>query len=168
MHTEAQESLGSQRIHQPPPEMGSWQELLDFGLFWGSQAEWKWAILNQHPPTHLGFPGGVVVKNSPAYPRDTRVVGSIPGSGRSPGEGNGNPLQYSCLENPMDRGAWRATDHGVAKSWTRRTRLHCLLIHGRNSAPPRPAECTFQLTGPVCNRSLRGHSCSMSLLIFLT
>ena len=45
--------------------------------------------------------------------------GSILGSGRSPGEGNGNPLQYSCLENPMDRGAWLATVHGVAKSWTR-------------------------------------------------
>ena len=44
--------------------------------------------------------------------------GSIPGSGRSPGEGNGNPLQYSCLENPMDRGAWWATIHGVAKSRT--------------------------------------------------
>ena len=46
-------------------------------------------------------------------------LGSIPGSGRSPGEGNGNPLQYSCLENPMDGGAWWATVHGVAKSWTR-------------------------------------------------
>ena len=46
-------------------------------------------------------------------------LGSIPGSGRSPGEGNGNPLQYSCLENPMDGGAWRATVHGVAKSQTR-------------------------------------------------
>ena len=44
--------------------------------------------------------------------------GSIPGSGRSPGEGNGNPLEYSCLENPMDREAWRATVHWVAKSWT--------------------------------------------------
>ena len=44
--------------------------------------------------------------------------GSIPGSGRSPGEGNGNPLQYSCLENPMDRGAWRTTVHGVSKSRT--------------------------------------------------
>ena len=44
--------------------------------------------------------------------------GWIPGSGRSPGEGNGNPLQYSCSENPMDRAAWRATVHGVAKSWT--------------------------------------------------
>ena len=47
--------------------------------------------------------------------------GSIPGSGRSPGEGNGNPLQYSCLENPMDRGAWRATVHGVSKSQTQLT-----------------------------------------------
>ena len=45
-------------------------------------------------------------------------LGSIPGSGRSPGEGNGNPLQYSCLENPMDRGTWWATVHGVTKSWT--------------------------------------------------
>ena len=45
-------------------------------------------------------------------------LGSIPGSGRSPGEGNGNPLQYYCLENPMDRGAWQATVHGVAKSQT--------------------------------------------------
>ena len=47
-----------------------------------------------------------------------RETQSIPGSGRSPAEGNGNPLQYSCLENPMDRGAWWATLHGVAKSWT--------------------------------------------------
>ena len=46
-------------------------------------------------------------------------LGSIRGLGRSPGEGNGNPLQYSCLENPMDQGAWWATVHGVAKSWTR-------------------------------------------------
>ena len=52
------------------------------------------------------------LKNPPANSGD---VGSIPGSGRSPGEGNGNPLQYSCLENPMDRGAWWATVHGVAK-----------------------------------------------------
>ena len=50
--------------------------------------------------------------------------GSIPGSGRCPGEGNGNPLQYSCLENPTDRGAWRATVHGVTKSWPRLKRLN--------------------------------------------
>ena len=60
-----------------------------------------------------------MVKNPPANKRDVRDAGSIPGSGRSLGEGNGNPLQYSCLENPMDRGAWEATVHGVAKSWTR-------------------------------------------------
>ena len=58
------------------------------------------------------FPGGSVVKKPPA---NTGDVGSIPGSGRSPGEGNSNPLQYSYLENPMDRGAWRATVHGVSK-----------------------------------------------------
>ena len=56
-----------------------------------------------------------MVKNSPANIGD---LGSIPGSGRSPGGGYGNPLQYSCLGNPMDRGAWRATVHGVTKSRT--------------------------------------------------
>ena len=60
----------------------------------------------------MGFPGGSVVKNLPANAGDT---GLIPGSGRSPGEGNGNLLQYSCLGNPMDRGAWWATFHGVTK-----------------------------------------------------
>ena len=64
----------------------------------------------------MDFPGGSVVKNLPDNVGDT---GSIPGPGRSPGVGNGNPLQYSCLENAMDRGAWRATVHGVAKRWTR-------------------------------------------------
>ena len=59
-----------------------------------------------------------MVKNSPANAGDIRVVGSIPGSGRSSGGGHGNPLQYSCLENPMDRGLWQATVHGVTKSWT--------------------------------------------------
>ena len=58
----------------------------------------------------------LVVKNPPASSGDIRSEGSIPGSGRSPGGGNGHPLQYSCLENPMDKGAWRATLHGVTKS----------------------------------------------------
>ena len=62
-----------------------------------------------------GFPGGSEVKMPACNERD---LDSIPGSGRSPGEGNGNPLQYSCLENPMDRGAWWAIVHGVAKSRT--------------------------------------------------
>ena len=61
----------------------------------------------------LGFPGGSVVKNLPANAGDE---GLIPGSGRAPGKGNGNPLQYSFLENPMDRGARWATVHGAAKS----------------------------------------------------
>ena len=60
-----------------------------------------------------------VVKNLPAHAGDARDVGSIPGLGRSSGVGNGNPLQYSFLENPMDRGAWRATVHGVTKSQAR-------------------------------------------------
>ena len=62
------------------------------------------------------FPGGSDGKASVYNLGD---LGFIPGSGRSPGEGNGKPLQYYCLENPMDRGAWQATVHGVAKSWTR-------------------------------------------------
>ena len=69
--------------------------------------------------THWGFPGGTLVKNPPASTGDARDVGSIPGLGRSSGIGNGNPLQYSCLQNSMDRGAWWATVHGVAKSRTR-------------------------------------------------
>ena len=69
----------------------------------------------------LGFPGGSDSKESTCNVGD---LGSIPGSGRSPGEGNGNPLQYSCLRNPMDRGARWATVHGVAKSRTRLTTEH--------------------------------------------
>ena len=60
----------------------------------------------------------LVVKNMSANARDAKDLGLILGLGRSPGEGHGNPLQYSCLENPMDRGAWRATVHAVAKSQT--------------------------------------------------
>ena len=68
------------------------------------------------PIPKLGFPGGSEVKASASTAGD---LGSIPGSGRSPREGNGNPLQDSCLENPMDGGAWWATVHRVAKSRTR-------------------------------------------------
>jgi len=77
-----------------------------------------------HTHTHIylrayihtqGFPGGTSGKESNCNPLD---LGSITGRRRSPGEGNGNPLQYSCLENPMDRGAWWATVHGVTKSRT--------------------------------------------------
>ena len=63
-----------------------------------------------------GFPGGTVVKNLPANSGDARNLGLIPGSRRFPGGGNGNPLQYSCLENPRERGAWQATVHRFTKS----------------------------------------------------
>ena len=68
-----------------------------------------------------------MVKNPLANAGDARDVGSIPELGRSPGGGHGNPLQYSCLENPRDRGAWRATVHGVTQSQTslKRLSMHC-------------------------------------------
>ena len=73
---------------------------------------WKSTVFNKN----MGFPGGSDGKESACNVGD---LGSIPELGRSPGGGHGNPLQYSCLENPMDRGAWRATVHGVTKSQTR-------------------------------------------------
>ena len=64
-----------------------------------------------------------MVKNPPANTGDVREAGLTPGSGRSPGGGHGNPLQYSCLQNPMDREAWQATVHRVEKSWTQLKQL---------------------------------------------
>ena len=66
----------------------------------------------------MGFPGGARGKNPPDNAGDVRDLGSVPGLGRSPGEGNGNPLPYSFLGNSTDRGAWWATVHGVEKNWT--------------------------------------------------
>ena len=67
---------------------------------------------------YISFHGGSVVKNLPANARDAGDMGLIPGSRRSLGEGNGNPLQYSCLKNPMNRGTWWAIVDGVTKSQT--------------------------------------------------
>ena len=77
----------------------------------------------------MGFPGGSVIKNLLANAEDTS---SIPGSGRSPGDGNDNPLQNPCLENPMDRGTWQAAVHGVAKEsdMTKQLSIHvCVHIY---------------------------------------
>ena len=82
------------------------------------------------------YPGGSVVKNPPANAGDARYSGSISGLGRSPGEGNGYPLQYSCLENCMDRRALWAKVHEVSKSWTQLTTEHSLYT----LAPPLPLQ----------------------------
>ena len=71
----------------------------------------------------MGFPGDTVVKNPPADTGDVVDINSIPGSGRFPGGENGNPLQYSCLENPMDTGVWQTMAHTVTKSQTQ------LIVH---------------------------------------
>ena len=73
-------------------------------------------LLDSTYKQHLAPQVALVLKNPPPKAGDIRAMGSIPGSGRSPGEGVSNPLQCSCLESSMDRGAWRATAHGVAKS----------------------------------------------------
>ena len=64
----------------------------------------------------MGFPGGSVIKNLPSNTGDEGDTSLIPGSERFPGRGNDNPFQYSCLKNPMDRGVWQATVHGISKS----------------------------------------------------
>ena len=73
-----------------------------------------------------GFRGGSDGKESTCSAGDTGDMALIPGSGISPGRGHGNPLQYSCLKNPMDRGAWQATVYGVAKSQTRLSTAHSI------------------------------------------
>ena len=93
----------------------------------------------------MGFPGGSDGKESV---RNAGDLGLIPGLGRFPGEGNGYPLRYSCLENPMDRGAWWAAVYGVAKSWTWLSDLHTLIdgniqeqweLHPSPLPPPPPS-----------------------------
>ena len=98
----------------------------------------------------LGFLGGSEDKASACNAGDP---GSIPGLGRSPGEGNDNPLQYSCLENPMDRGIWRATVHWVAKSWTQLSDWTELKINSLFQL------CVFHLTRDFPGGS-DGDSCS--------
>ena len=83
----------------------------------------SWLLLTPYDSNICASQVVLAVKNFPANAGDLRDSGSIPGLGRSSGGGHGNPLQYSCLENPMDRGAWRATVHRMVKSWTQLKRL---------------------------------------------
>ena len=124
--------------------MGLAQPIVSLWLHWfqdghglSSPSNWFWHLgffgdfllgeeKRQNIYLELGFPGGRVVKNLPANAGDLRDADSVPGSGRSPGGGRGNSLLYSCLESPMDRGAWQATVHGVAESriWLKWLRTH--------------------------------------------
>ena len=89
------------------------------------------AVVNLARPNHTcGYPGGTLVKNPPANARDSRDAGSIPGSGRFPREGIGNPLQYSCLKNPMDRGAWKATVHSDHKELDMTEKQYTIIPEG--------------------------------------
>ena len=98
------------------PQLPEWLSLLQ------RQME-SWAVYGSLPET-MGFPSGSVVKAPLASAGDAGDKGLIPGLGSSPGGGNGSPLQYSCLENSMDRGAWWATVHGVTKNRTRLSGWH--------------------------------------------
>ena len=91
----------------------------------------KKVLIEIHKKVFWASQVALVVKNPSANAGDSRGAGSVPGSGRSPGGGNGSPLQYSCLENPMDRGAWWATVHWVAKSRTRLKYLCTSQMHSR-------------------------------------
>ena len=107
-----------------PPRLSLWLSFLRSRLQCGRPGfdSWigkiPWRRDRLPTPVFLGFPGGSAGKESACNAGDTGDAGLIPRSGRSPGEGYGNPLQYSCLENPTDRGAWQDTVHGVTKSWT--------------------------------------------------
>ena len=115
----------SANIHRMNPQKKNAQQKKNQGLTWGvcwwmCFVCWIWGSLLFH--------GGSDGKKYACKPGDPV---SIPGSGRSLGEGNGNPLQYYCLENPMDRGAWQTTVHEVAKSWTRLRDWHTLIFQRR-------------------------------------
>ena len=116
----------------------------------------------------MGFPGGRVVKNLPAM----QQTGSVPGSRRSPGGGNGNPLQYSCLDQLMDRGAWQATVPGVAKSrmWLSMHRQHidifskwiCMCSTGSSNATSPKSH-----SSPSSHNPFLSNHCSSQSLTFL-
>ena len=119
----------------------------------------------------------LVVKNPPPM----KEMGSIPGLGRSPGEGDGNPLQYSCLENPTERGAWQATICGVKKSWTRLRGLactHAARVHTHTHtqththtvpsghSPPATTEHLYSHSQPVFQKGI--YTCVLTFIFNLT
>ena len=111
-----------------PPRFVNWH-LCGGGINFSYLHDRQWCKLKQG--THQASQVALLVKNPPANAEDVRDVGSVPRWERSPGGWHGNPLQYSCLKNPMNRGAWRATVHGVAKSQTRLSDMACMLAPTR-------------------------------------
>ena len=108
---------------------------------------WRVRSCSKSSPASFGkgFPMALVVKNPPANTGETREEGSVPGPGRPPGGGNGNPLQYSCLENVVDRGAWWATVHSFAKSqthWSDLAHTHAALLNLFNPSASSPEVIT--------------------------
>ena len=97
------------------------------------ECHWQPVLLYNYPTQLLGFPGGTVVKNLHVNAGDAGDMSSIPGSGRYPGERSGNPLQYSCMENPMDRGARWATVYRIAQSQTQPVQLNPHTVLGKGS-----------------------------------
>ena len=110
----------------------------------------------------------LVLKNLPDNPEEVRDVGSIPGLRRSPGGGHGNPFQYSCLENPVDRGAWRATAPRLAKSWTRlkwlsmHTHLNSVMLKKLTGSKKNLITCTFKMSVKILNVA----QCIFLLIVF--
>ena len=119
--------------------------------------------------SHLGFSGGTVVKNPPDKQGNTRDEGSVCGSGRSPGGGNDNPLQYSCLGNPMDTGAWWATVHGVTED----SDMTQQISNNKNYFYLPVTTNSFSLCVKSTNQSIKGtfylcyHSLYISIRFFL-
>ena len=123
--------------------LSSWKTLQDFQCKWSINSTLYITVSYRQ-----GYPGGKVIKNSPVNAGGESEVGLIPGSGRSLGEGNGNPLQYSCLDNAMDKGAWWTVVHGSCKSWTW---LSAMCMHTRAHTH------TYTVTDKFRMVILRGH-----------
>ena len=103
-----------------PLQYSGLENSMDCIAHWVAKNRTRLSDFHFHSSTK-GFPGG---SDGKEYARDAEDLGSIPGLRKSPGEENGDPLQYSCLENPMDRGTWWATVHRFPKSWTRLSHSH--------------------------------------------
>ena len=106
----------------------------------------------------MGFPGGSVVKNPPTNEGDIRDSGSVPGSRRSPGGGQGSPLQCPCLENPMERGTWWSTVHRVTKSWTQLKQLSMYACMLKMQVCPWSTKWSRAKANRILPRECTGHS----------